>query len=294
LSGWSTERKLAEGAQARIFLVHWTEDAQRRPFAAKVLRLAAPEGRLGTVTEQRWRLLREVTILRSLAGAGCPNVPRVIAHGFATERSEEPWYVMPFYAGGAMKQLCNGEAQWAENYQGAISRVLGIAEEVALTLSVMHQRQCVHRDVNTSNVLFGTPGGKPVLADFGIAHWKGFPGGVAGERSAPWRWCPPELRAAGAEAAPAADVFMLGGLIVEALSGGSDLPDCAYWPEAELPERPERLLARYVADPRAGSVLELAGRMVSSDPNLRPSAREVAQACRGILRSASSSRRENE
>ena len=75
---------------------------------------------------------------------------------------------------------------------------------------------------------------------------------------------------------------MLGGLIVEALCGGRALPLRAYWPDAELPAHPESLLARHPADPRAGAVIELVGHMLASDPVRRPSAPEVAQACREI------------
>ena len=283
LHGWRTERQLAEGAQARIFLVHRACDAGRRLYAAKVAQLASPEGWPYRVEEQRGNLLREIAVLGSPAEAGCRKVPRVVAYGSETARSEEPWFVMPFYAGGAMWRLDeDGEARWSEDYEGNFDRVLEIAEGLAATLAVMHEREprCVHRDLNASNVLFATPGGPPVLADFGIAHLKGYPVRLAD--AAPWRWRPPELARPGAESTPTADVFMLGGLIVEALCGGRDLPLRAYWPEAELPAHPESLLARHRADPRAGVVIDLVGRMLASDPAHRPTARGVAQACREI------------
>jgi serine/threonine protein kinase len=283
LHGWRTERQLAEGAQARIFLVHRASDRGRRPFAAKVAQLASPDGEPYRAEEQRGHLLREIAVLGSLAEAGCRNIPRVIAYGSETARSAEPWFVMPFYAGGAMWRLSeSGEAQWAEAYEGNIDRVLEIAEGLVATLTLMHEGEprCIHRDLNASNVLFATPGGAPVLADFGIAHLKGYPARPAD--AVPWRWRPPELACAGAETTPAADVFMLGGLIVEALCGGRDLPLRAYWPDAELPAHPEILLARHPADPRTGAVIELVGRMLASDPARRPSARGVAQACREI------------
>lgn len=301
LRGWSTERKVAEGVQARIFLVHRAGDAQRRPFAAKVARLSSPEGWPYCVAEQRWRLLREVAVLCSLAEAGCPNVPRVIEHGLETERSQEPWFVMPFYAGGAMWRLAGGEGRWAEAYQGDVGRVLEIAEGLATTLAVMHEREpwCIHRDLNASNVLFARPGGAPILADFGIAHPHGYPdrpckaAGMedsASGSSAPWRWRPPELTRAGAEETPAVDVFMLGGLIVESLSEGLDLPAGAYWPDVELSPDPEQLLVHHSTDPRVGLVVELAGRMLASDPIRRPPARAVAHACRSIRRAATGAR----
>jgi len=166
LGGWRTERKLAEGAQARVFLVHREGDTQLRPFAAKVLRLSSPEGWPYRIEEQRWRLLREVAALHSLAGAGCLNVPQVIAHGLDTARSAEPWLVMPFYAGGSMWRLDDGEGRWAEAYGGNVNRMLEIAGGLAATLALMHEKEprCIHRDLNVSNVLFATPGGHRSLS----------------------------------------------------------------------------------------------------------------------------------
>jgi len=57
------------------------------------------------------------------------------------------------------------------------------------------------------------------------------------------------------------------------------------------PKQWEHLLARHIAaDPRADDVMELAGRMLASDPDRRPLARTVAKSCQ-VLRGAAESER---
>ena len=98
-----------------------------------------------------------------------------------------------------------------------------------------------------------------------------------------WCWRPPELgRRDGPGASPASDVFMLGGLIYEALSGGRRLPPASGWPGPCVHERPEYSLRRDTTDPRVAAVSALLRRMLVVNPKRRLTARQVARACRGI------------
>jgi len=286
IPGWVSERTLAVGEEAHIVRVHRRGDRERRPYVAKVLRPMGPDGEPRDVEEQRWRLLLEIDALRALGAVGCPDIPRVITFGMGTYDAPPPWYVMPYYAGGAMWTDDGTDGRWAEAYRGRVDRVLEIAEVVAGTLAFMHDgpRPCVHGHVIAGNVLLAEPGGRPALGDFGYAS-------LAGSAIRPratdvaeeWCWRPPELGRGGrAVASPASDVFMLGGLIYEALSGGRRLPPASGWPEACVHERPEHSLRRDTNDPRIAAVSALLGRMLVANPKRRLSARQVAQACRGI------------
>jgi serine/threonine-protein kinase len=175
--------------------------------------------------------------------------------------------------------------RWSEDYRGRIDRVLSIAEGVANTLAFMHDgpRRCVHGHVVAGNVLLTAVGGRPVLGDFGYSSLAGSPFGAhAADVVEHWCWRAPELTHDGAAASPASDVFMLGGLIYEALSGGRRLPPASGWPEPSVHERREYSLLRDSTDPRIGAVSALLGRMLVTNPALRLSARQVARACRGI------------
>jgi serine/threonine protein kinase len=255
-------------------------------FAAKVLRLGNDAGDRYAAAEQRWRLLREIEALRSLGVAGCPSIPRVVTFGVQEGDVPRPWYVMPYYAGGAMWAEDGVGGRGAEAYRGDVDRVLEIAEVVAGTLAFMHDgpRPCVHGHVIAGNVLLTAPGGRPVLGDFGYASLAGAaPQPHAIDLVQEWCWRPPELgRRERTVASPASDVFMLGGLIYEALSGGRRLPPASSWPEPCVHERPEHSLRRDTPDPRVAAVSALLGRMLVANPKRRLTARQVARACRGI------------
>ena len=286
IPGWVSEHTLAVGEEAHIVRVHRTRDPERRPFVAKVLRAMGPDGTLRDVAEQRWRLLREIDALRALGAAGCPGIARVITFGMGTEGGAAPWYIMPYYAGGAMWTDDGVGGRWSEDFRGRVDRVLTIAESVATTLAFMHDgpRHCVHGHVLAGNVLLTSTGGRPILGDFGYASLSGSPfGSHATDVTEHWCWRPPELSRDGDNTpSPAGDVFMLGGLVYEALSGGRRLPPASGWPEPSVHERVEHSLLRDTNDPRIGAVSALLGRMLVTSPALRLSARQVARACRGI------------
>ena len=288
LPGWVSEATIAVGEEAHLVRVHRADDPTRTPFAAKVLRPVGPEGERRDVDEQRGRLLREVVALRALDEHGCPGIPPVIRFGVGTEAAPGAWYVMPYYGGGAMWRDDPAGGGWAEPFRGDVDRVLEIAGALATTLAFLHDgpRPCVHGQVIAANVLLERPGGRPILADFGHARLAGYALGPTFEDvDAAWRWRPPELDDGRTDAARAAsDVFMLGGLIYEALSGGRLLPPASCWPTASVHHRPEYSLACDVDDPRVGAVSALLDRMLRADAGARLTARQVARACSAIRR----------
>jgi serine/threonine protein kinase len=99
-----------------------------------------------------------------------------------------------------------------------------IAATVAAALAHAHEAGLVHRDVKPANVLIGT-GGEIKLADFGIAAATGDRtrftevGTVLGTAS----YLAPE-QAAGAEAGPPADIYALGAMLYEMLTGAPPYP----------------------------------------------------------------------
>jgi serine/threonine protein kinase len=199
---------------------------------------------------------------------------------------------MPYYAGGSMWQAAGPDAGWwAEPYAGNVARVVEIAEGLATTLAALHDgpRRIVHRDVTTGNVFFAVPGGPPVLGDFGMAHVEGGPARPAPRDDAPpsWSgpgvWRPPELDDGdGYTMGPAGDVFMLGALMYNALSGGRCLPPPQAWGGASVHATPEYTLRRHTDDPRVVAVEALLDRMLTRYPAHRLPAREVARVCRAI------------
>jgi tetratricopeptide (TPR) repeat protein len=130
------------------------------------------------------------------------------------------WILMPLVVGGTLRQrLLRGP--------------LGIEETVALgirlarALGAAHERGIVHRDVKPENVLF-TTSGRVLLADLGLAkHFDRDAKGASqslnlssqGTFKGTAGYMAPEQVADAASAGPAADVFALGAVLHECLSG---------------------------------------------------------------------------
>lgn len=225
---WELHEQLGSGGQA-VALRAVRRDDQKTQGVVKVLKPWSDESKASSEMTNRSRFVREIVTLEDLALQGCPNVVPVLDKDIQPAQGFQPWYAMPFYERGPMRKLGDDgkPIAWAEAYEGDVDRVLQIAHQLAKTLAFMHERNTVHRDVHTSNV-FLTIAGEPVLGDFGLVSSESTPDHrtAADEPIGPWHWRPPELRIGNTNKHySASDVYMLGGLIYEALTGGEYLDD---------------------------------------------------------------------
>jgi tetratricopeptide (TPR) repeat protein len=142
---------------------------------------------------------------------------------------------------------------------------------LADALRYAHARDVVHRDIKASNVLLDF-NGAPYLTDFGVAASVGASAGGGSLVAA----SPQVLR--GEPARPSDDIFALGVLLYELVSGAPP------WPAAATRADIHKLVP---APMRAASgedvpvaVQELVARMLQFDEALRPDAEEVGDALR--------------
>lgn len=157
-----------------------------------------------------------------------------------------------------------------------------VAAAIAEALVVVHEAGMVHRDLKPGNILLAdspVPGGRPTvkLADFGIAHLVGSErittiGTVIGTAG----YLSPE-QIFGGEPGPSADIYSLGLVVLEALTGVREYPGTPV----------EAVAARAARDPRIPASLPedwrgLLAAMTARDPELRPSALEVAVMAREL------------
>ena len=149
-------------------------------------------------------------------------------------------------------------------------RALGAA--LAAALAHVHARGFVHRDVKPANILLDH-GREPRLADFGIA--RALDGTVAtatGAVAGTAAYLAPE-QVRGETVGPAADVYALGLVLIEARTGRRE------YPGAMVESATARLYRRPVVPsglPRGLAALLAA--MTDPDPAARPSAAAVAAA----------------
>jgi serine/threonine protein kinase len=228
---------LGRGGMADVYRA--TDRVLSRPVAVKVLRDAA-----GDATD-RLRFTHEA---RTLAGLNHVGLVMVLDAGIT---SEQPFLVMELVEGTTLSQLCA---------RGPVdpSRVRSIGALVADALAYAHAQGIVHRDVKPANVLLGTDRKiKQTGQAIGTAAYL----------------APEQVR--GDELTTAADVYSLGLVLLEALTGQRAYPgtptEAALARLTRAPSIPEDLPDDWPA---------LLTAMTAMEPAHRPGAAEVAERLR--------------
>ncbi|MBC9714758.1 serine/threonine protein kinase [Streptomyces sp. TRM66268-LWL] len=210
--------------------------------------------------------------LRSEARAAARlNHPGVVAVYDLEDRGEQPCLVMEYVSGQSLAQLLTSRGPQRP------SRSADLAAQTAAGLAAAHRQGVVHRDVKPGNLLLSSDG--PVkVCDFGIARYTDATTAVTrtGHLIGTTGYLAPE-RARGESATPASDVYSLGCVLYELLTGRppftadtslavlhQHVATAPLPPRRHRPEIPEALDA-YVQ------------RMLSKDPAQRPTAEQAAR-----------------
>ena len=196
------ERELGAGGMATVYLAHDTR--HDRKVALKVLR---PE--LSAILGAE-RFLAEIKTTANL------QHPHILSLFDSGEADGTVFYVMPYVEGESLRDRIKRE------HQLGVEDALRIAREVADALEYAHERGVVHRDIKPENVLLH--GGHAMVADFGIA--------LAASRSDSGsrltetgmslgtpHYMAPEQAMGEKEITPRADVYALGCVLYEMLTG---------------------------------------------------------------------------
>ncbi|QDU83878.1 Transcriptional regulatory protein ZraR [Planctomycetes bacterium Pla163] len=195
--------------------------------------------------------------LAVLAAVDHPGLARVLDFG-------------PLSGGGSFVARSHVDGRPLDGWDGVgdPARVGRAAFEIAGALAHLHGAGFVHGDLKPSNVVV-RPDGTCVVVDYGLSDRSGSGRPTGGTLVA----VAPE-RLAGAPLEPAADLFALGALMVEALVGRPD-PARFY---AEFPRRPFLEAAGIEPERLPEWSRDLVVRLVARDPRERPeSAQSVAR-----------------
>jgi eukaryotic-like serine/threonine-protein kinase len=205
--------------------------------------------------------------LQVLAGVSHPGLVGI--HDSGVDPQGCPFVVMDFVDGSSLSARLHDGPLPADT-------VVRTGIILAEALAAVHVRGVVHRDVKPANVLLDADD-RPWLTDFGIARIvdatrvtdTGIVVGTAAYMA------PEQVR--GEPVGPPADVYALGLLLLEAVTGRREYEGGALESAlARLHRAPE--IPRDVPDP-LGPVLR---RMTALDPGDRPTALEVAAALRNV------------
>ncbi|HWO58804.1 MAG TPA: serine/threonine-protein kinase [Umezawaea sp.] len=215
----------------------------------------------GATPEDQIRLDREAQMLAAL------HTPGVVTVFDTGSHRGRPYYVMQVVDGGTLRQRMRQPLP--------PSLVARIGAQVADTLDFVHAWGIVHRDIKPSNILLDDTGRQAYLADFGLALQahatrvtrSGLLVGTAGYLA------PEQLR--GREVAPPTDIYALGLVLLECLTGQSEYPGGDTEAALARLSRPARVPAG-LPEPWT----ELLVSMTHSDPSRRPRAAQCAELLR--------------
>lgn len=176
------------------------------------LKLVPPFGRDADAVRRRFE--REVGLL---GGLDHPNILRV---EHADEWAGCHYFTMRYVPGGTL-------GQHLPRIRADLRAAVGLVAKVARAVGVLHAAGVLHRDLKPSNILLGD-GDEPLVADFGLAKSHddtdsltpdGAPVGTRLYMS------PEQTRGAADEYAPSCDIWALGVILYEVLTGRRPFDD---------------------------------------------------------------------
>jgi serine/threonine-protein kinase len=197
---------VGQGAASEVF---FAIDSLRKdaPVALKLLRIEGV-----AVAGDAERLAAEVAALRRLDH---PDIARVLDTGVWQGRA---WMALEWLPGHDLTRYARPERLLPP------ALALRICERLALALGHAHERGFVHRDVKPANVRVHLPADRVKLCDFGIARAADSGTTRTGVILGTPAYMAPE-QLAGAAAAPTADLYALGIVLHELLTGRRPFDD---------------------------------------------------------------------
>ena len=235
VGSWQVEGLIGEGGMGRVYRARRADGAYQQTAALKVVRQSlALAG-----ADVSGRLRRERALL---AGLEHPGIARLLDGGETPDGV--PYLVTEFVDGQPITTYAQA------NDLGVAERVRLVAQ-TARAVDHAHRRFVVHRDLKPSNVLVAERDGatQPVVLDFGIAKLLddaeddgsgAFPLTRTGMRLLTPAYAAPELYEPTGSITAAADVYGLGALLYEMLTGQRPHGDGASGPPTTDPARPSK------------------------------------------------------
>ena len=201
---YRVKRFLGQGGRKRVYL---SDDGVTGNEVAVALFDTA-----GVAAAIQARARREAEAMRKLG-----DNPYVVAVLDTGEDAGNPFIVSSYMPGGDVQGLLAAAGGRLE-----VSRAVEIAADVSQALEHAHARGIVHRDLTPANVWIDDDG-RARLGDFGLATTEGRSRVSGGTLVGTVAYLPPE-QAVGDASSPQSDLYSLGALLYEMLTGEPPFP----------------------------------------------------------------------
>ncbi|MCA1624215.1 MAG: protein kinase [Acidobacteria bacterium] len=206
IGAYELVRELGRGGMGAVFLARRADDEFRKQVAIKVIK----RGMDTDFILRRFRSERQI-----LATLDHPNIARLLDGG--TTQDGLPYFVMEYIEGLPVNQYC-------DTNRLPIRERLELFRLICAAVHYAHQNLIIHRDLKPGNILV-TKDGTPKLLDFGIA--KILDPNLSADTLSPtltgMRLMTPEYASPeqirGEVLTPASDIYSLGVLLYEVLTG---------------------------------------------------------------------------
>ena len=208
-------QRIGEGGMGAVFMAEQTEPV-RRKVALKIIKLGM---------DTKSVVARFEAERQALALMEHPNIAKVLDAG-ATETGR-PYFVMELVKGVPISDYC-------DKNRLATAERLKLFSQVCQAIQHAHQKGVIHRDIKPSNILVTLHDGEPVpkVIDFGIAKAtnqrlteKTLFTNFAQMIGTPAYMSPEQAEMSGLDIDTRTDVYSLGVLLYELLTGTTPFPE---------------------------------------------------------------------
>ncbi|NTU83447.1 MAG: serine/threonine protein kinase, partial [Chloroflexales bacterium] len=211
IGNYKLEREIGRGASSEVWLgrhLHLPDHV----VAVKIL--------VSQEREAVRRFKREAAIAARLHH---PNIARLFDYGYI-----EPFHytVMEYIDGGSLRQILERRRRMP------FAEALAIFSQIAAALDYAHALSIVHRDISAANILFEEKTGRSLLSDFGIARDPGQPITFTSSIMGTPGYLSPEHAQSATSVTHLSDIFGLGVVLYQMLSGELPWPDTPGLPDA--------------------------------------------------------------
>jgi serine/threonine protein kinase len=221
VAGYALLSELGRGGMGVVYKAK--HEKLKRLVALKMVSLSPKEDPQG--------LARFQSEAEAVARLHHPNIVQIYEVG---EQEGSPYLALEYVTGGTLRSRLESRPQ-------PIRAAVQLVQQIARAVHAAHQRGIVHRDLKPANILlqplpaadnrhWASAGaieadqeyGIPKVADFGVAKWiddLDAPGNYVGPVGTPLYMAPEQAKGPGEEIGPASDIYSLGVILYEMLTG---------------------------------------------------------------------------